>query len=706
MTSTKASKSMVKMKYLMLKYCIIGLLLTFFVNFHPAMGQTEDVVILNEENEIIFTGESMEFIGFTVNKKVHYKINTQAGLEKMSKLVLPESFDPSYIAHFPKARNYQNLYTRMNCDLFKAEIKSSSGEIREAAFSTENEEVKMHMPQENYYGTYYKYIYKIEDIQIGDELIIEYSYNMLYNENFYMLSGVRIFFHSDIPKLGYHLKIQHHSELVVDYSYFNDAKPDSLIDRDGLKKYYWNRENLAACISEPGGKPYLSLPYIVLTPRPYDLLYKVPHSYEERLTPIYSLFAGLRETNHFSISISIMEGVNTRQYEQLNHFLADKISETDVDSIRIKEFTNIHNTIVDEFDFADDIDYFTREDRRNHRMGDYLIANQIRDISRYDVYLALIRSLGLKYFTTYLCDNRSGMISDNFLKPMFHSDFMYTILLDDGNAFYLYPKKEKFGYYMDEIPFYFENAKGRLVHLLDYRNTEEPISEEYREIILPKGSIGHNTRNSRLMVEVNLKELSATFNAKINLSGQFSTMTRGAYQYDYSDETANKLYGKKIWEIGDDVKVLSKDVMIKSREHPYPVEVRTKYVSNNSLSLSNDTLSLDVSNWFNHIIYHNFEIQNRQLDFYPDFAHRDTYSYIIKFDEDVKMLGGIESININDDLGTLIINAEQIDSKNIRITSHFAITDKIEVNRIRLIKDIYDKIEQLNQSSIKFLIVN
>ncbi len=697
---------MKKQKIRMIKYYIPGLLLAFVINFNLAIGQSNDLVILNEENEIIFSGESMEFIGFTVNKKVHYKINTQAGLEKISKIVLPESFDPSYVAHFPKARNYQNLYTRMKCDLFKAEIKSSSGEIRKAKLSAEIEEIKMHMPQENYYGTYLKYIYNIEDIQIGDELIVEYSYNMLYNENFYMLSGYRIFFHSDIPKLSYHLKIQHHSELVVDYSYFNDAEPDSLIDRDGLKKYYWNRENLAGCISEPGGKPYLALPYIVLTPRPYDLLYTVPHSYEKRLTPIYSLFAGLREAQHFSISISIMEGVNTRQYEQIQHFLADKTSGTDIDSIRIKEFINIHNTIVDDFDFADDIDYFTREDRRNHRMGDYLMGNQIRDISRYDIYLALIRSLGLKYFTTYLCDNRSGMISDNFLKPMHQSDFMYTILLDDGNAFYLYPKKDKFGYYMDEIPFYYENAKGRLIHLLDYRNTEEAISEEYREIILPKGNIGHNTRNSRLMVEIDLKELSATFNAKINLSGQFSTMTRGAYQYDYSDETANKLYGKKIWEIGDGVKVLSKNVLIKDRIHPYPVEIRANYISDNSLTLSNDTISLDVSNWFNHIIYQNFEIKNRQLDFYPDFANRDTYSYIIKFDEDVKMLGGIEPININDELGTLIINAEQIDSRNIRITSHFALTDKIEINRIALIKEMYDKIQQLNQSSIKLLIVN
>lgn len=688
----------------MLKTLMTGLIMVCVFCTCPAFGQDKDLVILDEENEIIFSGESMEFIVFTVNKQVKYKIGSETGIEKGSSFVLPESFDPSYITHFPKARNYTHVYSRMKCDYFKAKIYSETGQERIAEIRPEKQKLKIHMPEENYYGDYTKFIYHIDNLQVGDELHIEYSYNLLYNENSFKLSGLRIFFNSDINKLNYKLMIQHHPELVVDYDFINGAEPDSISIVDGIKKSFWIKNNLSGCIDEPGSKPHLSLPYIVLTPRPYDLLYVVPHSYEERLTPIYSMFAKLREAMHFSISVSIMEGVNTRQYELIEKYIKRQISDIDNDSTGLKKITSIHNNIVEDFEFADDIDYFTREDRRNHRMGEYLQSGQIRDISRYDIYLALIRSLGLKYFTAYLCDTRSGEISDNFLKPMHYDDYIFVVITEDDVAYYLYPKKDRFGYYIDEIPFYYENAKARLIHLLDYRNSEEAISEEYREALLPKSNIGMNSRSSRIMVNVDLEELIVTFSGKVSLSGQFSTMTRGAYLYDYQDETVNELYGRKIWEINNDTEVLSKSVKIKKKVFPYPSEVTTKYQANNIIELNQDTINLEISNWFNHIIYKDFSSEDRHLDFYPDFAHRDTYSYMIKFDKDVELVEMPKSVNIIDEAASLMTNIEQIDNRTIRVTSHMAISDKIEVDNIELVQKIYNHVQMLNSSSIKLIL--
>ncbi len=684
---------------------IVGLVIFIFVlGLIPTVCQENNLLILDEENEIIFSGESMEFIVFTVVKKIKYKVFTEAGIEKVSKIVLPETFDPSYISHFPEARKYTHVYSRMKCDYFKTEILSEEGIKREVEIKPEELSVKMHMPEENFYGEYEKFVYHIDNLEIGDEISIEYSYSLLYSENSFELSGFRVFFNSDIDKLKYKLTIQHHAELVVDYDFFNGGEPDSSSIINGIKKNYWFREDLPGCINEPGSKPYLSLPYIILTPRPYDLLYTLPHSFEEKLTPIYSLFTKLREAKHFSISISIMEGVNTRQYENIRKYIKRQTSDIVDDTLNFKKLTSIHNNIVDDFEFADDIKYFTREDRRNPRMGEYLQSGQIRDISRYDIYLALIRSLDLKYFTAYLADTRSGIISDNFLKPMHHGDYLYAVITDDDQAYYLYPKKSRFGYYLDEVPFYYENAKARLIHLLDYRNTEEPISEEYREALLPKSNITMNTRNSRVMVKVNVEESSTIFSGQVKLSGQFSTMTRGAYLYDYQDETCNELYGKKIWEINNEVEVKSSIVDIKKKEFPYPAVVTCSYQANSIITNDQDTLKLDISNWFNHIIYKNFDIQNRELEFYPDFAHRDTYSYMIQFDKEVKLLNTIESVNISADAASLMINVEQIDSKTIRITSHMAITDKIELADISLVENIFSKIQVLNESVLKLIL--
>jgi hypothetical protein len=92
------------------------------------------------------------------------------------------------------------------------------------------------------------------------------------------------------------------------------------------------------------------------------------------------------------------------------------------------------------------------------------------------------------------------------------------------------------------------------------------------------------------------------------------------------------------------------------------------------------------------------------MDFHPDFANRDTYSYFIKFDKDISLIQEIENIQINNELATFVINIEQVDSKSIKIDSHFAIGEEVPVEQIEIIKEIYDRIQELNSSRIKLLI--
>ena len=82
--------------------------------------------------------------------------------------------------------------------------------------------------------------------------------------------------------------------------------------------------------------------------------------------------------------------------------------------------------------------------------------------------------------------------------------------------------------------------------LNDYKNYRNPINDTLRQVQLPHSYINDNTRKNNILVKINLDALSASFDARINLSGQYSTLIRGLYQYNYQDETINKLYNKKI----------------------------------------------------------------------------------------------------------------------------------------------------------------
>ena len=701
-----------------MKTNIVYLLLIFFVSHTLVFGselidgdaintteQTKkgDAVIINEDNVITIVGRKAAFINFSVTKKMKVEILTQAGLEKYSKIVLPETFDPTYIAHFPLDRNYTNVFSNIKFNSFEGTITTKDGKQTDAVIKSKIEPVRMVMLYDNFYGNFDKNTYQIENLKIGDVLEVVYNYSMMYAENYNQLSSFRIFFNGDLLKQNYTLTISHDENLNIDMEYVHEANPDSTYNIDNRKVYYWNKRNVYGCINEEGSRPYRSLPHLIFSVKPYELLYTIPYSFEERYIPFYSLFTYQREMNHLGIAKSILQGVNTKQYLQINKYIQSETQDITGDSLGYLKLLKIHNTIAENFDFDNDTGYFKKDDNREARMGEYLSRKTLRDISRYDLYVALLLKIDLVYFTAYLCDNRMGEISNAYFYPMYNSDYLFAVLLKNNSVQYLYPKKSRFGYYLNEVPFYFEDTKAQLVHIDDYRNYKKPISESTRKITLPNSTVKDNMRRNSALVDVSLEQMTAHFTTKINLYGQYSTLIRGLYQYNYQDETINKLYNKKIWEINDEVEVLNQDTEIVNKEFPFPAVINTDYVCNNLLETHSDTISLNLTNWFNHIIYTDFDTTRRQLDFYPDFRGKDSYVYFIQFDKNVHLISSVKKVKINNAFGELIIDVEQVNPNAIKLSSSFkTIGSKVEVNQLYAVQEIYNNIQTLNQSYLLF----
>ncbi|NOR86307.1 MAG: hypothetical protein GQ527_01730, partial [Bacteroidales bacterium] len=114
---------------------------------------------------------------------------------------------------------------------------------------------------------------------------------------------------------------------------------------------------------------------------------------------------------------------------------------------------------------------------------------------------------------------------------------------------------------------------------------------------------------------------------------------------------------------------------------------------------------LSLKNSFQHIIYKDLKIKNRQLDFYPDFYGQDSYVYLIQFDRNVAIVSSVENTEIRNEFGELMIKIEQIKPDVIKISSLFSVTNyKITADKIVLVKDIYNRIEELSNSSIEFVL--
>ncbi|MDP4268224.1 MAG: hypothetical protein Q8880_12420, partial [Bacteroidota bacterium] len=114
---------------------------------------------------------------------------------------------------------------------------------------------------------------------------------------------------------------------------------------------------------------------------------------------------------------------------------------------------------------------------------------------------------------------------------------------------------------------------------------------------------------------------------------------------------------------------------------------------------------LDLKNWFNHIIYNNIDTSTRQLDFYPDFLGKDTYIYFLQFDRKIKLLSSYKDADIKNDFGELKIKIEQLSADAIMITSYFSTPNKmVSADKIKAVKEIFDKIKDLNNSCLKIKI--
>ena len=292
--------------------------------FAPSVmhSKTIGAIIINENNSIDIIGRKSAYIIYSITKKMKIRILDSTGIGRYSKITLPETFDPTYISHFPKDRNYTYVFSKLNCNYFKATITTKDGEIKKAKIIKTIEQIKMVMVEMNVYGDFEKYNYQIDNLSIGDEVTIEYNYDINYLDNFAKLSSFRIFFNNNLYKENYHLTISHHSDLNIKIAYKNNASPDSVVNIDNKKTYYWNKRNLYGCINEVGSRPYLSLPYLIFSITPDEMLYTLPYSFDEKYIPFYSLYSYQREKNHLGIAKSVSQGVKTKQYMQIDKFIS------------------------------------------------------------------------------------------------------------------------------------------------------------------------------------------------------------------------------------------------------------------------------------------------------------------------------------------------------------------------------------------------
>ena len=630
------------------------------------------------------------------------KINDLKGVERFSKISLPETFDPTYFAHFSKIRNYQYALSEVKILSFSANKITKSGVKLPINYKDKYRAIVMERGDDQA-GGYDLWDYTTTEINVGDEIEIVYSYTVPFDINFYNFISFRIFFHKNIDIKEYTLELAHHPSLNINVEEKNGASPDSIYELENQYTYRWSRKNLKGCIDEVGGRAYTQLPFIVMAILPIDLYYKVPDSFKEKYIPTYAFFASRRENAHMTTKMSIDQGLRTADLGKLYSYIDSHSSKFPDDENGYQSLKSIHTDITDRFTYDNDKESLFGIDNRKDRLGAFIDQGVVREINRYSNYIAITRKLGLHYFTSYLCDVRTGELSGNFYTPMLHSDYLIAVVLKDYHLQYIYPKNSNFGYYINEIPFYFENAKSRLIQPLDYLVVNRQIEEEAKEVRIFSSTENENIRRANVLVKVDLDKSSLAFQAKIDLTGQFSTITRGIYQKNVKNQYVNKIYNEKLWSFDKDIEVQSEKFVMKDNQFPFQANINAQYSGAHLMKKDGDDYTINMKNWFNHVIYENFQAKDRQLDFYADFKSKDSYVYYFQFSKDVQLTSVESNVNIENEYGIYNFSVTQINPTTIKVSSFYEVNStSIAASKTKMVEDIFTAIEKSNLMELRF----
>jgi hypothetical protein len=613
----------------------------------------EDAVILSEKTEIELIHNNLYDrynYDYLLNKTLRIKFLTANGIEKFRRFSLPESNDPfsdnykkptdsTSHGHQPKGDfDFMNYFSARlvhadgtTSDLTitdSSEIESfflniyAKGQVYFANTSTS-------WPDKKAFAVHFN----IMDIKPGDEVEIAYSVKHVFLAN-------RIFFHGALPKQLCEVKLIYNSNLDLFFvTQFNNAMYIDSTNNYKKASYRWVYNNLPACIFEKGARPYKDLPHIAYYRHFKDYGEINPSTNEITVYKPYNWQVVLANGATFE-DIDKERAMNEmldKSTVSFNKFFSQQTNGIP-DSLTLKKVLSVHDTLVEVFDYQDDDAYYKGLDLKKSRFSEFTDQHKLREISRYEIYERMFRKLYLKYATTVLLDKRlEAMDFNKFALPI---SLHHVFCVPTGKqTLFLNPKQHRFGWYANEFPFYLEDilllqipqrAESDANANIDWRTVDFKVSRT------PYSSVNDNTRSTNVKVELNASS-PVKFDARVSLKGQFSTLTRGFYLYNYVDYSVNDKYYHKIWNICDDVKP-TWNVSSKSNNFPYDFNFTASYQSAKILTLENGCSKLSMKSWFPFITEMEATTSKRVLPYYFDFAGNDTYRYFIKCDKPVQII--------------------------------------------------------------------
>ncbi|MFN3875863.1 MAG: hypothetical protein ACK4L7_08135, partial [Flavobacteriales bacterium] len=492
-------------------------------------------------------------------------------------------------------------------------------------------------------------------------------------DNWALLTNWRVFFHGPLPIRRQRIELLYHAKQGIVLG----GEAPLRTQRDGDERAsIWEHQGLPGVMEEVNGDQGRQLPNITITWVPDDPRYLR----RERLSglPIaqqpWLQVVRLREMKADWWRRVAMKRFPDRQTALMQRFI-DSACAGIADGPDARCVEALHEAIARGFAYDDDRRWYRNEDDGLERMGDQCAQQRLRDISRYNLYSKLIQMKRLPYVTAYVLDKRSGGLSDAFTTPIWEAEWLFGVPDGDG-MLWMHPKRQRHGWLANELPFYWE---GTMALLVDRQRLLEDDPRPPLFVELPMTDSGSNIRAIEYALNVDLEQADATGQARIFLSGQFSTLGRGAFMGGRRDSTVLPAYGH--------MPSLAKGVRARRLgEHELSGDPPFRYREQQALELEGFRIAepdgwnaFDLSGLIVHAVPPGFAAEGRDLPFQWDFAHTDRVIIDIAFAQpveamDLTLLQGEWS----SPSARYTLEATRIDARHARIESRLQVLKERE----------------------------
>ena len=657
----------------------------------------EGADVLSDSLRIAFRRAKPEFITVFFERHQVLRFADADAVRKYSSFTLPESLDPTFDRQdLPFARKDslpRPLY--FNAEVVFCRARKLGNNADAGALPVEGRIIRQRVKQGDRFHEAWSYAINVIGALPGDTIEVHWKYSVPFMENWMKFNAQRLFLHGALYK--------HASTLILEADGMQGFQhwgipPDSTSGDGRTTKEFWTLKNLGAVADEVNARWYAELPFLTIgTMQDAQFYSHVTRSGIAVDIPYWAKVMRLREANaHWWRQVAV-KNVPDAQSARMKDFMALYPGDDPIDRLE-----RMHTAIATTFDYQVDDAWYDDKDRTNQRMGDQLRDKRLREISRYDLYSKLISMLRLKYFTGYLMDKRVGFLSLDWLSPVWDNEWMF-LLNHKGTPLHLYPKRTRFGSLPGEIPFYWEGTRalvGDVDKLWADGELGAPTAIEPELVAIPALLPEVNQRLVTIDMDVDLDAGSMHATADVLLSGQWSTLARGAYLFGATDSSIDPGYGRRIFDVHS-AAVEEVQLGTVQTEAPFRFPLRAEFTLSGRIVEVNDTTwIIDVSDLFQHVVPSEFKADGRDLSFWFDFEGTDRMVVNLHCSRPVDVHAGdpaspYESAGreLSGGQASFVFNVDRPQTDVIRLSSTFTVANtRVPMAQAHELEDLFNLI--------------